>query len=236
MYQQGNADLSALEAERSQSPLYKHVAKTYLWMLIGLAITFFVGMALNATNLIYAVYAMPMLFIALLVAQIILVVCLSSRITKMSVSACKGIFIGYSALTGITVGGVLAIYGAPVALLAFAVGALFFGSMAVAGLITKRDLSGFRSIILFGLIALIVMQVVNMFLRLDSFDTMICFIGIALFLGITTYDSKKTKDYFYAFEHDQSMLDKVCIYSALNLYLDFINLFLYLVRLLGRRR
>lgn len=236
MYQQGNADLSALEAERSQSPLYKHVAKTYLWMLIGLAITFFIGMALNATNLIYAVYAMPMLFIALLVAQIILVVCLSSRITKMSVNACKGIFIGYSALTGITVGGVLAIYGAPVALLAFAVGALFFGSMAVAGLITKRDLSGFRSIILFGLIALIVMQVVNMFLGLDSFDTMICFIGIALFLGITTYDSKKTKDYFYAFEHDQAMLDKVSIYSALNLYLDFINLFLYLVRLLGRRR
>lgn len=236
MYQQDPADLSALEMERGRSPLYKHVAKTYLWMFLGLAITFFVGTALVATRMIYLVYAIPMLSIGLLVAQIVLVVCLSARITKISVNACRAIFIGYSALTGVTVGAVLAVYGADIALLAFGVGALFFGCMAVAGLITKRDLSGFGPIILFGLIALLVMQLINMFLRADSFDTMICFIGIALFLGVTTYDSKKTKDFYYAFEGNAAMLDKVSIYSALNLYLDFINLFLYLARFLGKRR
>lgn len=236
MYQQGNADLSAMEAERYQSPLYKHVAKTYLWMFIGLAVTFTVGMGLYRSNLIYQLYAVPMMSIALLVAQIVLVVWLSARITKLSITACRAIFLGYSALTGVTVGAVLAIYGAPVAMFAFGVASLFFGCMAVAGLITKRDVSGFRYIIVFGLVALLLMQLVNMFLNLSSFDTMICFIGVALFLGITTYDAKKTKDYFYAFEGNQAMLDKVSIYSALNLYLDFINLFLYLIRLLGRRR
>lgn len=236
MYQQGNADLSAMEVERRQNPLYRHVAKTYLWMFFGLAITFTVGMYLNLSSLIYLVYATPMMSILLLAAQIVLVVCLSSRITKMSVNACRAIFVGYSVLTGITVGAVLAVYNAAIALLSFGVAALFFGCMAVAGLVTKRDLSGFRPIVVFGLLALIVMQLLNMFLRLDSFDTMICFIGIALFLGITTYDSKKTKEYYYAFAGDQAMLDKVSIYSALNLYLDFINLFLYLVRLLGKRR
>lgn len=236
MYQQDPADLSALEMERGGNPLYKHVAKTYLWMFLGLAITFSVGVALAATGLIFLVYAVPMMSIVLLVAQVVLVICLSARITKISVNACRAIFIGYSALTGVTVAAVLVLYGADIALLAFGVGALFFGSMAVAGLVTKRDLSGFRHIILFGLIALLVMQVINMFLRADSFDTMLCFFGIALFLGVTTYDAKKTKDFYYAFQGDEAMLDKVSIYSALNLYLDFINLFLYLARLLGKRR
>lgn len=236
MYQQGNADLSAMEAERYQSPLYKHVAKTYLWMFIGLAITFVIGMGLYMSGLVFVFFSVPMMSILLLIAQIALVVWLSARITKLSVNACRAIFLGYSALTGVTVGAVLAIYGAGIALFAFGVASLFFGCMAVAGLLTKRDVSGFRSLILFGLVALLAMQLVNMFLGLESFDSMICLIGVALFLGITTYDAKKTKDYFYAFEGNQAMLDKVSIYSALNLYLDFINLFLYLIRLLGKRR
>ena len=82
----------------------------------------------------------------------------------------------------------------------------------------------------------LVAKVINLFLRLDGFDTMICLAGVAIFLGITTYDSKKTKDLYYAFEGNQELLDKASIYSALELYLDFINLFLYLIRLLGRKK
>lgn len=236
MYQQGNADLSALEQERRRNPLYKHVAKTYLWMCIGLAITFLIGFGLTESKMIFLIYAMPLAPIILLVLQIILVVALSSRITKLSVGACRGIFLGYSALTGVTMGAVLTIYDAGSALLAFGVSAFFFGSMAVAGLVTKRDLSKFGPVVVFGLVALLVMQVLNMFLRLETLDVMLCFIGIALFLGITTYDAKKTKDFYYAFENSPEMLEKVSIFSALNLYLDFINLFLYLIRLLGKRR
>ena len=223
-------DELTLEAERGRNPLYKHVAKTYLWMFFGLAITFAVGMTLYASNLVFFFYSVPMLSLVLLVAQLGLVIFLSARLTKISVNACRAVFVMYSALTGITIGAVLAAYGAGVAMLAFGVSAFFFGCMAVAGLITRRDVSGF------GLLALIVMQVINLFLRLDSFDTMICLAGVAIFLGITTYDSKKTKDLYYAFEGNQELLDKASIYSALELYLDFINLFLYLIRLLGRKK
>ena len=216
MYQQGNADLSALEAERRQNPLYRHVAKTYLWMCLGLAITFLIGFGLAASRLIFLIYAMPLAPIILLVLQIILVVSLSSRITKLSVGACRGIFLGYSALTGITMSAVLTIYDAGSALLAFGVAAFFFGSMAVAGLVTKKDLSKFGPIVVFGLIALLVMQVLNMFLRLETLDIMLSFIGIALFLGITTYDAKKTKDFYYIFQNSPEMLEKASIFSALN--------------------
>lgn len=229
-------DELTLEAERGRNPLYKHVAKTYLWMFFGLAITFAVGMTLYASNLVFFFYSVPMLSLVLLVAQLGLVIFLSARLTKISVNACRAVFVMYSALTGITIGAVLAAYGAGVAMLAFGVSAFFFGCMAVAGLITRRDVSGFRSLVIFGLLALIVMQVINLFLRLDSFDTMICLAGVAIFLGITTYDCKKTKDLYYAFEGNQELLDKASIYSALELYLDFINLFLYLIRLLGRKK
>lgn len=233
---QNHAELSTLEAERTQSPLYKHVAKTYLWMFLGLTVTFATGAFLYLTGLIAVFFATWWLPFAMLIAQLALVVGLSSRLAKISVGACRAIFLGYSLLTGITIGSVLLIYDAGAAMLAFGVAALFFGVMAAAGLITKRDVSGFAPLITVGLVTLLVMQLIAMFLSLSTFDTLICFAGIALFLGITTYDAKKTKDYFYAFEGNQAMLDKVSIYSALNLYLDFINLFLYLVRLMGRRR
>ena len=193
-------DELTLEAERGRNPLYKHVAKTYLWMFFGLAITFAVGMTLYASNLVFFFYAVPMLSLVLLVAQLGLVIFLSARLTKISVNACRAVFVIYSALTGITIGAVLAAYEAGVAMLAFGVSAFFFGCMAAAGLLTRRDVSGFRSLVIFGLLALIVMQVINLFLRLDGFDTMICLAGVAIFLGITTYDSKKTKDLYYAFE------------------------------------
>ncbi len=236
MYEPNYTDLSTVEGEQYRSPLYKHIAKTYLWMFLGLATTFAVGLSLYISGLIFFFFAVPMLSIILLVAQLVLVVYLSARITKLSVNGCRAIFIGYSALTGITIGAVLTVYGAGIALFAFAVAAVFFGSMAVAGLITKRDVSGFRSLVVFGLLALLLMQLVNLFLGLDGFDTMICLLGVAIFLGVTTYDAKKTKDYYYAFEGNEELLDKASIYSALNLYLDFINLFLYLIRLIGKRR
>ena len=139
-------DELTLEAERGRNPLYKHVAKTYLWMFFGLAITFAVGMTLYASNLVFFFYAVPMLSLVLLVAQLGLVIFLSARLTKISVNACRAVFVIYSALTGITIGAVLAAYGAGVAMLAFGVSAFFFGCMAAAGLITRRDVSGFRSL------------------------------------------------------------------------------------------
>ena len=175
-------DELTLEAERGRNPLYKHVAKTYLWMFFGLAITFAVGMTLYASNLVFFFYAVPMLSLVLLVAQLGLVIFLSARLTKISVNACRAVFVIYSALTGITIGAVLAAYGAGVAMLAFGVSAFFFGCMAAAGLITRRDVSGFRSLVIFGLLALIVMQVINLFLPKEKkLNPMIGACGISAF-------------------------------------------------------
>ena len=178
----------------------------------------------------------PWLPFALLIGKLALVFYLTSRIRKYSVTTARVIFLCYSVLTGIALSPLLLLYDAGSAIFVFGVVSVFFGVMAAAGLITKRDVSGFAPLILFGLLALLLMGAVNLFLGLEGFETAICFIGVAIFLGVTTYDSKKVKDYYHAFEGDAEMLEKVSIYSALNLYLDFINLFLYLLRLLGKRR
>lgn len=236
MYQNGNADISELELERSQNPLFKHVAKTYGWMFLGLLITFATSFMLVQSGMVFVLYSVPMLSIILLVAQVGLVVYLSSRITKFSVATAQWIFIGYALLTGVVFASIFVLYDIYSIALVFGVTALFFGVMAAAGIITKRDVSRFAPIVLVGLVTLIVLGLVSMFLNLPGLDVAVCFLGVIIFLGVTTYDAKKNKDLFYAYQNDQAMLDKVAIYSALQLYLDFINLFLYLIRLLGKRK
>ncbi len=221
-----NSGSLALERERSRPPIYKHVAKTYAWMFLGLAITFLVGLLLASTGLIYVLFLMPLLPIILLVAELALVLVLSSRLGKLSVGAARGIFVGYSALSGVTFSAVLLMYGVGQVFFFFGITALFFGAMSVAGLVTKQDVSRLRYLVLFGLVAL--------FLGSSTFEQGLCFVGIAVFMGITTYDSKRMKDLFYAFEEQPAMLEKASIFCALQLYLDFLNLFLYLIRLLGR--
>ena len=232
---QDGADLDAVR-QQAQTPLYRHVAKTYGWMFLGLLLTFVTSFLLYATRMVLLFFITPWLPFALLIGKLALVFYLTSRIRKYSVTTARVIFLCYSVLTGIALSPLLLLYDAGSAIFVFGVVSVFFGVMAAAGLITKRDVSGFAPLILFGLLALLLMGAVNLFLGLEGFETAICFIGVAIFLGVTTYDSKKVKDYYHAFEGDAEMLEKVSIYSALNLYLDFINLFLYLLRLLGKRK
>ena len=229
-----NSGSLVLERERATPPIYKHVAKTYAWMFLGLAITFLVGLLLATTGMIYVLLLMPLLPIILLVAELALVLVLSARLGKLSIGAARGIFIGYSALSGVTFSAVLLAYGVGQVFFFFGVTALFFGAMSVAGLITQQDVSRLRYLVLFGLIALLVMELIALFVGATAFEQGLCFVGIAVFMGITTYDSKRMKDLFYAFEEQPAMLEKASIFCALQLYLDFLNLFLYLVRLLGR--
>ena len=222
--------------ERSLPPIYKHVAKTYAWMFLGLAITFLVGWLFSVTGAIYLLlYAFRFLPILLLVAELAMVVLLSSRLGKLSVTAARGLFLGYSALSGVTFSSILLLYGVGQSLMLFGVAGLFFGCMSVAGLITKQDVSRLRYLVLFGVIFLLVMELICLFTGSSALEQGLCFVGVAIFMGITTYDSKRMKDFYYTFEQDAAMLEKVSVYSALQLYLDFLNLFLYLIRLLGRR-
>ncbi|MCI8650413.1 MAG: Bax inhibitor-1/YccA family protein [Anaerotruncus sp.] len=236
MYTNGNADLSYSE-QQARNPLYKHVAATFGWMFLGLLLTFVTAFGIcMSPALLFLFFSSTWSPFVLLIAQLFLVGFLSARIQHFSVGTARGIFLAYSVLSGASLTPILLLYDLTSVIFCFLVAALFFGIMAVAGLVTKRDVARFAPIVLIGLVTMLIMQLISMFLNLPQFDTIISFVGIALFMGITTYDAKRTKDFYYSFQHDEAMLHKVSIFSALELYLDFLNLFLYLIRLLGRKK
>ncbi len=112
----------------------------------------------------------------------------------------------------------------------------FFGLMAVLALAFKMELGSLRTYLFGGLIALILFSILAMILRIPAFDTVLCYLGIAIFMGLTAYDTSRIKNNYYYYAQDAAMLKKASIYSAFGLYLDFINLFLYILRIFGNRR
>ena len=161
---------------------------------------------------------------------------MSARVNKMSVGAARGIFLFYAALNGIVFSAYFLVFGVVQLLLVFVATSLFFGIMAGVSLIFKIDISGIRPILVGGLIFLIIFGILSMFLNLGAMETVMCYVGIAVFLGFTAYDTGKIRQNYVHFAENQEVLEKASIFSALSLYLDFINLFLYILRLLNRSR
>lgn len=214
-----------------------YAAKTYLWMFLGMLVTFGVSWGVIASGLIYQMLARAygMMFV-LMIAQLVLVVVLAARITKLSPGAATGLFFGYAALNGVTLSTVFLIYEVTGALIVLGVTAVLFGIMGAWGYFTKQDLSRWGRVLMFGLLGLVIVGVLGLFLNFSGIERIVCFVGVAVFLGFTAYDTQKIKAFYAAFAHDPAMLRRASILSALQLYLDFINLFLYLLRLFGRRR
>ncbi|MBI1330131.1 MAG: BAX inhibitor (BI)-1/YccA family protein [Alphaproteobacteria bacterium] len=170
-----------------------------------------------------------------LLAPIGLVLLLSFRIQKMSVGTAQAVFWGYAALMGVSLAPILLLYtGASVAKVFF-ITAGTFGAMSLWGYTTQRDLTGFGSFLFMGLIGIILASVVNMFIGSSQMDLIISVLGVLIFTGLTAYDTQKIKE-FYSASADGTMLARGAIMGALKLYLDFINLFIMLMRLLGDRR
>ena len=143
----------------------------------------------------------------------------------------------FSALFGFTLSIYLLAFHVTSIVLCFLLTAVYFGALAAYGFFTKRDLSGLRTILFSGLGFLIVFGLLSMFIPgLQMFDRVVCLIGIALFLGYTAYDTQKIRAFYHYYSASPDMLAKASIFSALQLYLDFINLFLYLLRFLGNKR
>lgn len=214
-----------------------YTAKTFLWMFFGLLVTFLTAMGLVQSGLILVVYSIPSVFTVLFVVEVAVVLILSARIHKMSVVSARVLFFTYAVLNGIVFSAYLLIYDVFSLILVFGATALYFGGMAIFGWVTKADLSRIRNVLVGGLIFLIVFGLLSMFIPgLEVFERLLCLAGIAIFLAFTAYDTQKIKAYYAAYQGDDVMLKKASIFSALELYLDFINLFLYLLRLLGRRR
>lgn len=226
-------------ASMSQS---KYTARVFGLMFLGLLLSFAVGFWLTWTysgfRVRYAAFTyVPYFHIILMVAELAVVVVLSRMVHKLSPTAALALFFVYAALTGFTFGVIFLAYDVTSLVLAFGATALYFGGMAVFGYLTQIDLSRIRTFLLAGLIFLIVMNVLMLFLpNLSVIDRILCTIGVIIFLAYTAYDTQKIKVFYEAFAGDEVMLKKTAIISALELYLDFVNLFLYVLRLFGKRR
>lgn len=220
----------------SAEPLNVYTTKTFGWMFLGLLVTFGTAIAFSAGGGLYYLLTlgMPAVF-ALCIAELVLVMVLSARLGKMSIAGARGLFFAYAILNGVTFSAVFFAYDVQILLSVFALTALYFGALAAYGWLTKRDLSGLGTILGFSVLFLLVFWVLSMFLPLGAFERIICFIGLVVFMGCTAYDTQRIKHLHAEYGEDYEMSKKASIFAALQLYLDFINIFLYILRLLGRR-
>ena len=232
-----NGYRTAVEAENEQT-LQRYVAgvmrRVYGKMTLGLLLT-----ALTAFLVVSSPAALSLLFSStatlwiLFAVEIGLVIYLSARLDKLSTGAAAALFYLDSALNGVVLAPIFLVYtGASIAM-TFAITAGTFGAMTIFGYVTRQDLSKFGSILTMALIGLIVCVIVNMFWGNSMFDLLISIAGVFIFVGLTAWDTQAIKR--MCAESDPSMIGKVATMGALSLYLDFINLFLYLLRFFGSR-
>lgn len=217
-------------------PVGRYAARTFGWMGLGLMTTFVVMFGCFFSGVTIALFQIPAIPLILLIAELAVVIALSARVKKLSVGAARGLFFAYAVLNGVVFSTYLAMYDLLSLVFVFGMTALYFGVMAAVGYFTKVDLSGLRPVLVGGLVFLLVFWVVTGFMGIAQFDRILCIGGSALFLAFTAYDTQKIKAYHTAFSGAPEMLAKASIIAALELYLDFINLFLYILRLLGKRK
>lgn len=216
--------------------LNQYVARTFGWMFVGLMITFLLAAVLAMTGAVIYLFVNPYIPMVLLIAELVVVLVLSAGILKRPVGVTRVLFAVYSILNGIVFSAYFVIYDVANLVVIFGLTALFFGAFSLYGRFTKTDLSKLRPLLIGGLIFLLVAGLLTMFLNLSSMERIICMVGIVVFLCFTAYDVQKIKANYEYFYGDAVLLQKASIYSALQLYLDFINLFLYMLRFLGRGR
>lgn len=210
------------------------IRSVYGWMFGGLMLTagaaVWVVMSAAMQNLIFRT---PGVMIGLIIVELALVFFLSFRVNRMSPAAAASVFLVYSLLNGLTLSVITFVYAQTTIFQAFVVAAGMFGAMSVYGMVTRRDLTSWGSFFFMGLIGIILASLVNLFVRSSGLSFAISLIGVFVFIGLTAYDTQKLKAYAKVVTGPQTT--NYAVIGALALYLDFINLFLMLLRLFGRR-
>ncbi|WP_039055143.1 Bax inhibitor-1/YccA family protein [Enterobacter sp. Bisph1] len=224
--------------QQSRTGLQTFMAQVYGWMTCGLLLTAFVAWyAARSEAIMSFVFSSQITFFGLIIAQLAVVFVLSGMIHKLSAGLATTLFMLYSALTGLTISSILLIYTAQSIAATFVVTAGMFGAMSLYGYTTKRDLSGLGSMLFMGLIGILLASLVNFWLKSEALMWAVTYIGVVIFVGLTAYDTQKLKNIGQQIDvRDATQLRKSSILGALTLYLDFINLFLMLLRIFGNRR
>lgn len=223
------------DAQAVDQGLRAHMISVYQFMMLGVAVTGLVAYFVSSTPAIYtAIFGSPLKWLAIF-APVGLVMLLSFGINRMSAGTAQAVFWLYAALNGVSLAVIFLVY--PVADIArvFFISSAAFGALSLYGYTTPRSLSAWGSFLFMGLVGILIASVVNFFLESSAMTFAISVIGVLVFAGLTAYDTQKIKEIYFAGD-DSDTAGKKAVIGALNLYLDFINLFLMLLRLLGSSR
>lgn len=227
-----------LQEQKATTAFPALMSKVYVWMTLALAMTGLTAWCIaNNEAIVYSIFTNQGLFWGLCIGELALVWILSANIMRMSFPVAGIMFAAYAILNGATLSVILLAYTAESIATTFFVTAGTFGAMSLVGLFIKRDLSGFGRFLFMALIGLIIATIVNIFVASSTLSWALTYIGVFIFCGLTAYDSQKMKEILMQSDAygEQNML-KIALLCSLSLYLDFINLFLYLLRIFGDRK
>jgi hypothetical protein len=208
-------------------------------MCIGLALTGFLAYIVSTSpTMLQLVFGNPMVFYGLIIGELVMVFALAGWVDRMSPATATALFVGYSALNGITLSVIFLVYAQASIVSTFFVCSATFAACSVYGWTTKKDLTSWGGFLTMGLIGIVIASVVNLFIHSNAMTMVISYIGVIVFVGLTAYDTQKIKTLALTQPDgvDGSVTRRLAIHGALTLYLDFINLFLMLLRILGGRR
>ncbi|MDJ0829548.1 MAG: Bax inhibitor-1/YccA family protein [Desulfobacterales bacterium] len=231
-------DSVPLKQTQSQVLVNDFIRSVYNWMGVGLALTGFIAFYVaNNETLLKLIFGNQLIFFGLIIGELALVFTLSARIGRMQASTATGLFVLYAALNGLTLSFIFIVYTKSSIASTFFICAATFVVCSIYGYTTKRDLTSVGGFLTMGLIGIIIASLVNIFIRSSAMSMIISYIGVLVFVGLTAYDTQQLKNMALTQPAgvEAGVVRKGAILGALKLYLDFINLFLMLLRILGNR-
>ena len=236
-YNELNFGTTTREQELSMSAAFPILMrKVYVWMTLALVITGVTAYGVaTSPGLMMAIATNKLLFWGLIIAEFGLVVAISAAINKLSLTTATLLFVLYSVINGATLSFIFAIYTMSSIASVFFITAGTFAVMAVIGYTTKKDLTSIGKILFMALIGIIIATIVNIFLKSTGLQMIVSYLGVLIFVGLTAYDSQKIKQMLLMAPDAGEGAQKIALLGALSLYLDFVNLFIYLLRIFGRR-
>lgn len=214
----------------------KFMSNVYAWMAMGILLTAISALITVKTGLIISIVKNQLLFYALILGELGMVFFLSARLWKMSIQSATASYFAYSILNGITLSTIFLAFAKSSIASVFFITAGMFAAMSLYGMTTKTDLTKWSKTLFMALIGIVIASVVNIFLKNNMMDWIISYAGVILFSALTAYDTNKLKNLYLANNFTAESSKKMAIFGALQLYLDFINLFLFLLRIFGGNR